>query len=343
MDRFDGSITENPCRRVRPILNIAAVGDIMMGTAHPADALPPEDGEGIFGAVVEELWDSDLVLGNLEGPLADDLVPVKCRGSGSGNCFEFVTPTRYADHLAGAGFNVLSIANNHILDCGARGAESTIVALRSTGIEPAGGNTIAHWELNGKSVAVAGFSYKASPFACSMHDIPEAMDIVNELKAGNDIVIVSFHGGAEGRSAAHIPGGNEVFLGEKRGNVVKFAHAVIDAGADMVIGHGPHVVRAVEVYKGKLIAYSLGNFLTYGMFNLKGPSGISVILKARLDEATGNFIEGRLIPVELKNGGIPEFDPSGEGIRLIKDLTTADIKSRSIIIEDSGTIRPLNK
>ena len=343
MDAADGSFNGSVGGSNSSILNIVAVGDIMMGTAYPANFLPPEDGEGIFSAVVEELWDGDLVLGNLEGPLSDDALPVKCRGSVTGNCFEFVTPTRYADHLTGAGFNVMNIANNHILDCGTSGAESTISTLRGTGIEPAGGDTIAYWEIHGKSIAVAGFSYKALPFVSSILDIPGAMGIVKELKAGNDIVVVSFHGGAEGKSATHIPGGNEMFLGENRGNVIKFARAVVDAGADIVIGHGPHVVRAMEIYKGKLIVYSLGNFLTYGMFNLKGPSGTSIILKAKLDGATGNFIEGRLIPVKLQNGGIPEIDPSGDAIRLIKDLTATDIRSPSIIIEDSGTVRPFNE
>lgn len=343
MDRWDVSVSESPAITPHQHLNIVAVGDIMMGTAYPAHALPPEDGTGIFGGVLDELWDGDLTLGNLEGPLADDVLPVKCRGSRGGNCFEFVTPTRYADHLAGAGFNVMSIANNHILDCGIPGAERTIGVLRDIGVEPAGGTAIAQWEINGRFIAVLGFSYKASPFVFSMLDIPRSMEIVREVKASTDLVIVSFHGGAEGKSAAHIGGGNEIFLGENRGNVIKFARAVVDAGADLVIGHGPHVVRAMEIYKGKLIAYSLGNFLTYGMFNLKGPSGISVILKATLDGGTGNFIEGRLIPIKLENGGIPEIDHSADAIKLIRDLTETDIKHASIVIEDNGVLRPLKK
>jgi hypothetical protein len=97
----------------------------------------------------------------------------------------------------------------------------------------------------------------------------------------------------------------------------------------------------MEVYKGKLIAYSLGNFLTYALFNLKGPNCLSVILKARIDSATGNFLDGRLVPVRLINGGIPEIDPTGDAIRLIMELTATDIKPRSIVIEDNGVIFPL--
>jgi hypothetical protein len=134
-----------------------------------------------------------------------------------------------------------------------------------------------------------------------------------------------------------------MFLGENRGNVIKFARAAVDAGADMVIGHGPHVPRAMEVYKGKLIAYSLGNFLTYALFNLRGPNSLSVILKVRIDAATGNFVGGRLVPVRLVNDGIPEPDPTGESIRLIRDLSAADIKPSSIVIEDNGLIRPVRQ
>jgi hypothetical protein len=284
-----------------------------------------------------------VVFGNLEGSLFDEGKPIKCRVPLSGNCFEFIMPARYASHLKDAGFSVLNSANNHILDFGLEGAESTITTLRNAGIQVTGGETIAYLEKHGIKIAVTGFSYRASPCAYSILEIPEAKETVAGLKKSHDIVIVSFHGGAEGRHALHIPNRDETFLEENRGNVVKFAHAVIDAGADMVIGHGPHVLRAMEVYKGRLIVYSLGNFLTYGLFNLKGPNSLSVILKARIDATTGNFLDGRLVSVRLINGGIPEIDPSGEAIRLIKDFTATDIKPRSIVIEDSGVIRLLNK
>lgn len=322
-------------------ITIVAVGDIMMGTKYPVDILPPDDGKEIFKAVVGELHSGDIVFGNLEGTICDEGRPVKCKTPLSKNCFEFVMPTRYAGYLKETGFSVLNIANNHILDAGSEGAESTIAALRNLGICVAGGETTANLTRHGKKIAITGFSYKASPYAYSISDIPGAQEIIARLKKDHDIVIVSFHGGAEGKNALHIPKGDETFLEENRGNVIKFAHAVIDSGADMVIGHGPHVLRAMEVYKGKLIAYSLGNFLTYALFNLKGPNSLSLILKARIDAATGNFLDGRLVPIRLANGGIPEPDPSGESIRLVRDLTATDIKPRSIVIEDNGAIRPL--
>jgi len=321
-------------------VNIVAVGDIMMGTTYPVDILPAEDGEGIFWKVQGEFQGGDVVFGNLEGSLCDEGKPTKCKLPLTGNCFEFVMPVRYSRHLKEAGFSVLNIANNHILDFGLQGAESTVAVLGSAGIQATGGERTAYLSRNGKKIAVPGFSYKASPYAHSLLDISGAKAIVTALKKSHDIVIVSFHGGAEGKGALHIPKRDETFLEENRGNVIKFARAVVDAGADMVIGHGPHVLRAMEVYKGKLIAYSLGNFLTYAVFNLKGPNCLSVILKARINADTGDFIDGRIVPVRLVNGGIPEPDESGEPIRLIRDLTTADIKQSSIIIEDNGVIRP---
>ena len=331
-----GTSADNP-------LTIIAVGDIMMGTIYPVDILPPDDGREMFKAIEGELKDGDIVFGNLEGSLCDRGKPVKCKVPLSRNCFEFVMPARYGGYLKEAGFSVLNIANNHLLDAGFEGAECTIANLLDTGIQMTGGATVAKFFKKGKKIAIPGFSYKASPYAHSILDIPGAQEIVAGLKKDHDIVIVSFHGGAEGRTAIHIPQGDEIFLEENRGNVIRFARSVVDAGADMVIGHGPHVLRAMEVYRGRLIAYSLGNFLTYALFNLKKPNCLSVILKARIDTGTGNFLDGRLVPLRLVNGGIPEPDTSGESIRLIKELTAADIKPWSIVIEDSGIIRPLQK
>lgn len=133
--------------------------------------------------------------------------------------------------------------------------------------------------------------------------------IIRSAKAHSDVVIVSFHGGAEGENALHVTGMKEMFAGENRGNVREFAHQAVEAGADLVIGHGPHVLRAMEVYRKKLIAYSLGNFLTYGMFNLKGPNGTGAILQVRIDSETGGFLSGRIVPTSLQQGGTPGIRP----------------------------------
>lgn len=325
-------------------LMILAVGDVMMGSTYPESILPPNDGDGIFDNVKGEFKESDIVFGNLEGPLIDEGKTTKCEGKLSEQCYAFKTPTGYVRHLKNAGFNVISIANNHSKDFGLDGIKSTINTLNSAGIKAVGGNSIAYLNINEKRVAIVGFSFSL-PSLCShsILDIPNAMKIVSKLKEANNIVIVSFHGGAEGKTAIHISDRDEIFLGENRGNVIRFSRSVIDAGADMVIGHGPHVLRALELYKGKLIAYSLGNFLTYGMFNIKGPSGISVILKAKIDADTGDFIEGSLLPVKLLNKGIPEIDINNEAIKIIQALTEKDIKESRVKIAGNGAMVPAER
>ena len=320
-------------------LTLTAVGDIMMGSTGQRTALPPNDGEGLFQEVSAHLRGGDLVFGNLEGTLSDGEEGGKCREEKSPWCFEFRTPARYVGHLKHNGFNVVNLANNHAWDFGPEGIRNTLETLQGAGIKAAGGTALAFFEIRGKRIVVAGFSYKASKYSYSILEIPQAAEIVRQLKANHDLVIVSFHGGAEGRSAQHVADRNEVFLGENRGNVVRFARSVVEAGADLVLGHGPHVLRAMEVYQGKLIAYSLGNFLTYGLFNLKGPNGISTILKVRLDPETGRFLDGQLVPVKLVNGGLPEIDPEGEGVRIVRRLSEEDLDTRQLTVDEDGCLR----
>lgn len=320
------------------VISITAVGDIMMGTTFPRNMLPPDDGEHSFDHVRDAFGRSDLQFGNLEGPLTDTGSPSKC--GGSGNCYEFKVPQRYVTHLKKAGFNVLSVANNHANDFGPVGAMNTVNTLKENNIEPAGGDFVATLNIRGKKVAMLGFAHNRKKNSLAITDIPAAVQLVKKYKAENDLVLVSFHGGAEGAGAVNVSDKNEVFSGENRGNVVQFAHAVVDAGADMVLGHGPHVLRAMEVYKGKLIAYSLGNFLVYETFNTNGPCGQSAILKAKIDAKTGNFLSGDIVPVKISQVGVPSIDQSGGAIKQIKMLTRTNLPQSSIAISEAGKISP---
>lgn len=318
-------------------LTVKAVGDIMMGSIHPASKMPKDDGQSLFLGVREWLRGSDIVFGNLEGPLIDNGLPQKCSG-GSNKCFEFFTPTRYVNHLKETGFTVLSVANNHIGDCGEAGIESTLNTLKGSGLAVCGGRNETSLVIRGTRVAIACFSYSKSNHSHSILDLETASGIVSRLKREHNIVIVSFHGGAEGKGATRTLDREEVFLGENRGNAVKFARTAVDAGADMVVGHGPHVLRAMEVYRGKLIAYSLGNFLTYKMFNVRGASGISIILSARIDPKTGDFLGGEMIPVKLSADGVPAIDPNGRAFVLMNSLIARDINRPHIAINENGII-----
>jgi poly-gamma-glutamate capsule biosynthesis protein CapA/YwtB (metallophosphatase superfamily) len=330
---------DGPVFSAEKTLTIVAVGDIMMGSTGSRGMLPPDDGLEIFKPVAPLLAGGDIVFGNLEGPLLDGGESKKCLDEQSRWCFEFKTPTRYGRYLQESGFTVLNLANNHTLDFGMEGIRSTVEALKSLGMEPLGGPAIVELTLKEKRVALAGFSYQATPYSFSILEIGRARELIRKLKATHDLVLVSFHGGAEGKAAQQIPEGREIFLGEDRGNVRQFARSAIDAGADLVIGHGPHVLRALEIYKKRLIAYSLGNFLTYGSFNIKGPNGVSAILKVELDLQSGAFMDGRVIPVKLLNGGIPEPDESGEGLALLKELTHKDRNRFNVRIDEGGRIR----
>jgi poly-gamma-glutamate capsule biosynthesis protein CapA/YwtB (metallophosphatase superfamily) len=311
---------EEPARTIR----VAAVGDIMMGTTFPEPILPPEDGATLFRSVAPLLAGNDIVFGNLEGPLTDVERSPKCPTPRRGGrpCFAFRTPPRYAARLVEAGFTVVNVANNHALDFGMEGLDNTLEVLDAAGIEPVGGERVAVFHTSGGSVAVAGFSYSLrTRYVHPLLDIEAAREIVAELKSEYDLVVVSFHGGAEGARAMRVADTEEEFMGENRGNVVAFARAVVDAGADLVLGHGPHVPRAIEVYRGKLIAYSLGNFAVYSMFNIKGPSGLGYALQAELDPETGDVLRFRTPSVTLRHPGIPHPDPSGKAEALLRTLS----------------------
>ena len=307
-----------------PAIRVAAVGDIMMGTTFPEPILPPEDGATLFRSVAPLLAGYDVVIGNLEGPLTDLPRSPKCpkpRRHGR-PCFAFRTPPRYAARLAEAGFTAVNVANNHSLDFGMEGLDNTLDVLDAAGIDAVGGERIAVSSVAGKSVAAAGFSYSLrTPYVYPLLDVEAAREIVAQLKSEYDLVVVSFHGGAEGAPAMRVADAEEEFMGERRGNVVRFARAAVDAGADLVLGHGPHVPRAIEVYRGKLIAYSLGNFAVYSMFNIKGPSGLGYALQAELDPETGDVVRFRTRSVALRHPGIPEPDPSGKAEALLRTLS----------------------
>jgi hypothetical protein len=319
-------------------LSVVAVGDIMMGSHGTKGILPPNDGRDLFAGIFSQLGGGDITFGNLEGPLLDNGGPGKCWETKSPWCFEFKMPTRYGLLLKQAGFTVMNIANNHTLDYGTEGIKSTLETLTLLGIQPVGGQAVAELTVKGKRIALVGFSYRLSPYSWSLLEIDQAKEMVAKIKETHDLVIVSFHGGAEGKIALQVVNENEIFLGEDRGNVMHFSRSVIDAGADLVLGHGPHVLRAMEIYKKKLIAYSLGNFLTYGLFNLKGPNGISGILKVKLDLENGDFLEGRLVSVKLEKGGIPEPDGNNEGVQLLKELTHKNGDLFNVRISNEGEI-----
>jgi hypothetical protein len=319
-------------------LVVAAVGDIMLGSTWPdSGRLPENDGADLLVEVSPIISDADIAFGNLEGPMIDGGKSVKCPAD-STRCYAFRVPTRYGKHLKEAGFDVMSLANNHALDFGFEGRESSKRVLDTLGIAHSGAvGDVAHLTVKGKKIDLIAFSNYSTSH--NLNDVESAVKVVSRSAATADLVIVSFHGGAEGARYQHVPEGVEMFLGENRGDLRRFAHAVIDAGADLVLGHGPHVVRGMEVYKGRLIAYSLGNFATYGSFNLTGPLGLSLILEAKL-ASDGTFIDGLIHPVKQEKPGGPLLDADFTIVPLVRQLSKADFGDRAVLVEGEGLIYP---
>jgi hypothetical protein len=255
-------------------------------------------------------------------------------------CYAFRSPTRYAAYLKEAGFDVMSVANNHVGDFGETGRKSSASTLKAAGLNYAGllSCPTTVFTIDGVKYGFVAFSPNGG--TNDIKNIKAAAELVKSLSAISDIVIVSFHGGAEGSKYTHITKTTETFLGENRGDVYAFSHAVIDAGADIVLGHGPHVTRAVELYKNRFIAYSLGNFCTYGRFNLKGVNGIAPIIKVYMDK-DGNFSKATVVSVKQKGEGIPVVDKSNWVYNELKKLTQTDFPNGKLQFTDSNEIVPV--
>lgn len=319
-------------------LRLRAVGDLMISTDFPEGSMNPNIDQ-TFTEVAPWLRDADLTFGNLEGPLCDHGETTKCKPeSPPGACYAFRTPGRFAKLYTDAGFDLLSTANNHAEDFGRACRIETEALLDAQGIKHSGRpGDLASTTVNGLKVAMVGFHTNRNSHYVNDHD--SAALIVRALAATHDIVIVSFHGGAEGGKALHVPDGPEVFYGEERGDLRRFARAVIDAGADLVIGHGPHVLRGMEVYSDRLIAYSLGNFATYGRFNVKGNAGIGVVLETTLDRS-GRFVSGRALPTVQLGAGVPAPDPAAQALPLLRQLSAEDFGPGAVRVDDDGVLHP---
>ena len=314
-----------------PEVEITAVGDVSLGRAGSL----PTDPSRIF-AGIRGLLRGDVVLGNLESALSDGN-SVKCNGASTG-CFSFVVPASSAHSLRRAGFTVMSLANNHTRDArpgGARHDGRRAAGRRDRDHRPRGrDHGGARRPRQGGRARLAPYSW-----ASDLLDLDEARRLVRAASARADVVVVNMHAGAEGTAYAHVRRGPESYLGERRGDPIAFAHAVVDAGADLVVGHGPHLLRAVEWYRGRLIAYSLGNFSSHRNFDLSGPLGTSVVLRVRL-RPDGSWAGGRLVPVRLRGTGSPAPDRDRAALALVRGLGRADVGARAPRLAPDGSLRP---
>ena len=341
-DEVSDTVAEGPTPVDRSAmrLSIASVGDMMIGTDYPENHLPDDDGVSFLADVAPILSAADIAFGNLEGVFVDGGEPGK-KCSNPSACYLFRSPTRYARHYRDAGFDVLSLANNHARDFGEEGRSSSMDAITAAGMHHSGREgDFASFESNGLKVAV--LAYAVTKNSNMMLDYEFAFTSIARSAATHDIVVISFHGGAEGIEATKIPFAEEEYYGEPRGDVVKFARGAVDAGADLVIGHGPHVVRGMERYKERLIAYSLGNFATYYGISVAGIKGIAPILTATLD-GNGRFVEGQITSTVQHRPAGPSIDPDSRALKLMERLSREDFGNSGLHFGPDGQMRPIDR
>jgi poly-gamma-glutamate capsule biosynthesis protein CapA/YwtB (metallophosphatase superfamily) len=295
---------------------LTAVGDIMLaGSAAPTLS---REGYGYpFLSTAHLLRGSDITVGNLE-------TPISCKGlEFTGKMYRFKASPKAAAAIREAGFSVLTLANNHIMDYGAQGLSETLDNLKKQKIHYTGaGRNLAEArkpalvEKNGQKIVFLAYSLTYPVEFYAGHDQPGAApgysrffrEDISKAKSGADYVVVSFHWGAEG----------EVF---PKPYQVTVARTAIDAGADVVIGHHPHVLQGVECYKGRLILYSLGN---YAFGSMSRNADTSVLARIVLDRGVR---EVELFPLNVMNAEV-RFQPvllkgtEGKGvISRLRDLS----------------------
>lgn len=333
-------------------VRVCAGGDVTLGTnldttwtkpmsqwlKRPVAALPRPD--ILLRPLQPLLSDADIVLVNVEGAIGTGPVEVPKCGPDSRGCFALRQPPSTATalrQLSRRGQVVGNLANNHARDAGADGLEQSAALLRRAGVHVIGMDTLATpvATRDGDTVAFLGFSTSSGP---DPRDVDAVKRHVARAAARYRLLVVTMHMGAEGRAAQRTRDTMEVYFDELRGNPVAFAHAAADAGASLMVGHGPHVVRALEWRNESLIAYSLGNLITYGPFSLREPLNRGAILCALLGEE-GNVLEARLLPTKQRAPGRVSADRSSRAVIIADSLARLDFPDSGAALVTEAAVR----
>ncbi|MDH5473862.1 MAG: CapA family protein [Gammaproteobacteria bacterium] len=306
------------------IIRISAVGDIMLGgTAEPV--LDEHGYDYPFEKVNHLLLSSDIVIGNLEGPLTTSDTPYS-----TDKLYLFKTPPdKVAPALKKAGFTIMNLANNHILDYGMAGLKDTQRALENNNLNYLGADINLQQARQGiiikaKDYKIGFLSYSltfpqtfwatsTTPGTAFGHEHEIRAD-VRRLKQITDFVVVSFHWGREKST-------------ELREYQPLLAHAAIDEGASFIIGHHPHVLQAIEEYKHGIILYSLGNF-TFGSYSQE--SATSAIATLSLQNGTISKLE--IHPIDVLNINV-NFQP----LPLTEEKAKAVIDQINLLSRNTNT------
>jgi hypothetical protein len=284
---------------------------------------------------------ADVVLLNVESAIGSGWTPSKC-GPRSKNCFAFRAPVASAEALSGLGPRrvVGNVANNHARDAGNDGQDTTVAILERAGVLVTGDDTLATPVPTpaGDTIGVLGF-YTSS-------DTPDARDTaavhrhVARAASRYPVVIATMHLGAEGQGAQRTRDVNERYLRIDRGNPIAFADAAVRGGAALIVGHGPHVMRALEWReRGALIAYSLGNLLTYGPFALKEPMNRGGVLCATIDRK-GRVESASLTSTVQIAPGVLSADSTHRAAALVDSLSALDFRVTGAHADRTGVLKP---
>ncbi len=310
-------------------ITVAAVGD-MIFDRRVKSLISERGGEAPLARVAKRLRKADITIGNLESPLSK-------RGTmDADKDVTFRGDPRAIEGLSAAGFDVVSIANNHMLDYGPKALSDTVRALDEAGIAHAGAgkNQKAAWKpgivetgddttayLAFTFVVPAGFVAQSdrAGIASGRWDVGLIEDAIKKAKRTHDYVIVSFHWGVEYKDDANA-------------EQIKVAHRAVKAGADMVLAHHPHVIQGVEIYRKKLIAYSLGDFV-FDHYSRK--TGESFILNAKMGPAGVTDI--KVTPTYLDTYGRPAVVRGAEAKAILKRLKTISKAHGTKVVIDGDT------
>jgi hypothetical protein len=287
-------------------LTVTAVGNIYISSRIVSDAKKLSRTLNLI---------SDITLANFEGVLS------KYSTEEERLSYKLTMPYESATVIKQLGFNILTLNNNHALDLG---VEKYYISKKQLDhlFHTAGffDNTTVI-SVNGSSIRVAAYSFS------SQHSVLNIARCMNQISSfSEDIIIVSMHIGDE--SPFYSYNEDEYFNGEPRGNSTAFSHAVIDAGADLVIGHGPHFIRGVELYKGRLIAYSLGNFI----FDYPGVENVRPVSTAALKiylEKNGEFSSADVIGFRFENGLISP-DTGNNVFKILKNRSKVTNRNNAL-------------
>ncbi|MDE3223513.1 MAG: CapA family protein [Acidobacteriota bacterium] len=310
-------------------VSLAAVGDTELGNTPQL----PADAATYFNPVRAALA-TPIVFGNLEGTFTNATTS-KCAKS-STDCYAFKVPPSYALIYRRAGFTVLNSANNHSDDFGGAGLADTSAAMRAAGITQAGLPGQIGVVREG-ALRVAFVDFAPYGLTNNLLDGATATALIERASRLANVVVVYMHAGAEGANADHVTRHEEFYVGEDRGNPYAFAHLAVNAGADLVIASGPHVLRGLEWYRGHLIDYSLGDFANYEDFSASGSLALSAILHVTLS-ASGGFVAGHFSSVVLAPSGAASLDSSAAAASFVNALSRADFGAHAALIAPDGSI-----